>query len=149
MLDHAFRHSSARLLAPRWTAEPTSGGGPDGQVIGPPAGVHRRASHPPLWHGNARNKRRYKLRVKIPGRLPAVFFSMSKPHPRRRESVRFVDRVFTFDEFAERNSISVTTLNRLIRRGDGPPVMKLGLRKRGIRESDGAEWQASRVRERA
>jgi predicted DNA-binding transcriptional regulator AlpA len=60
-----------------------------------------------------------------------------------------VDRIFTLDEFAKLNSLSAMTLYRVIRRGDGPKVVQLSPRRLGIRESDGAKWQAARVQERA
>jgi predicted DNA-binding transcriptional regulator AlpA len=73
---------------------------------------------------------------------------MSKLNRRQRE-LAHVDRILTIDEFAKLNSISVMTLYRAIRRGHGPKVIKLSLRRIGIRESDGAAWQAARVLERA
>ena len=68
---------------------------------------------------------------------------------KRQRRLAHVDRILTLDEFAELNSISPMTLYRSIRRGDGPKVIKVSLRRRGIRESDGAAWQAERVLERA
>jgi predicted DNA-binding transcriptional regulator AlpA len=73
---------------------------------------------------------------------------MAKPDSRQR-GLAHVDRIWTLDEFAKLNSISTATLARAIARGDGPPVVKLSLRRLGIRESDGAAWQAARVQERA
>ena len=74
---------------------------------------------------------------------------MSRLNRRQRELVRHVDRIWTLDEFAKLNSISAATLARAIARGDGPKVVKLPLRRLGIRESDGAAWQAARIQERA
>jgi predicted DNA-binding transcriptional regulator AlpA len=72
---------------------------------------------------------------------------MSKPDRSRRGGARHVDRILTFDEFAKLNGFSVATLARAIARGEGPKVIKLSPRRFGIRERDGAAWQAERVRE--
>jgi predicted DNA-binding transcriptional regulator AlpA len=45
------------------------------------------------------------------------------------------DRVITIKEVASRIGLSVITLQRLIRNGDGPPVTKLSTRRHGVRES--------------
>jgi predicted DNA-binding transcriptional regulator AlpA len=74
---------------------------------------------------------------------------MSSQLNRRQRRLAHVDRILTLHEFAKLNSISTMTLMRTIRRGDGPKVIKLSLRRFGIRESDGAAWQAERVLERA
>ena len=68
---------------------------------------------------------------------------MSKPRHRERAPAR-LDRILSFDEFAELNGFSKTTLRRAIARGEGPPVVKLSPRRLGIRESDGAAWQVAR-----
>jgi predicted DNA-binding transcriptional regulator AlpA len=70
---------------------------------------------------------------------------MPKLDRRQRTLVRQVDRIWTLDEFAKLNRISTTTLGRLVARGEGPPIVKLSLRRLGIRERDGAAWQAARV----
>jgi predicted DNA-binding transcriptional regulator AlpA len=72
---------------------------------------------------------------------------MLKNH-RRQQQLAQVERIWSLDEFAAINSMHPTTLYRAIKRGDGPPVVKLSLRRLGIRESDGAAWQAARVQER-
>jgi predicted DNA-binding transcriptional regulator AlpA len=59
------------------------------------------------------------------------------------------DRVLTFTEWCQLNSISRTTGKRLIRAGEGPRIIDLAPRRIGIRESDNAAWQASRMRDRA
>jgi predicted DNA-binding transcriptional regulator AlpA len=74
---------------------------------------------------------------------------MAKPDRRQRGLARHLDRIWTFEEFAKQNSISTATLERVIRRGEGPKVVKLSPRRLGIRESDGAAWQAARIQERA
>ena len=70
---------------------------------------------------------------------------MSKLNRRQGALARQVDRIWTIPEFAKVNRISKTTLSRTIARGDGPKVVRLSLRRLGIRERDGAAWQAARV----
>jgi predicted DNA-binding transcriptional regulator AlpA len=53
-------------------------------------------------------------------------------------------RIITKKEFAERMGRSVRHLERLIAVGEGPPIIKLGLRAVGIAEDDGEAWLASR-----
>jgi len=75
--------------------------------------------------------------------------SQAEAERRRRQSQRDLahrDRVLTFRQWCELNGFSKATGIRLIRRGDGPPVLQLSTRRIGIRESDNAAWQASRVR---
>jgi predicted DNA-binding transcriptional regulator AlpA len=57
-----------------------------------------------------------------------------------------LDRVLTFRDWCAVNSFHPATGRRLIARGEGPPTVKLSERRIGIRESDNAAWQASRVR---
>jgi hypothetical protein len=52
-------------------------------------------------------------------------------------------------EFAAINNICEMTLVRLIRRGQGPRLIQISPHRIGVRESDGAEWQASRIRSAA
>jgi predicted DNA-binding transcriptional regulator AlpA len=47
-------------------------------------------------------------------------------------------------EFAARANCSVRHLERLISSGLGPPIVRLGVRKIGIEESDGEAWIRSR-----
>ena len=70
---------------------------------------------------------------------------MSKLNRRPYERTRNVDRIFTLDEFAKLNRISTSTLERTIARGEGPKLVQLSLRRLGIRERDGAAWQAAHV----
>jgi predicted DNA-binding transcriptional regulator AlpA len=56
------------------------------------------------------------------------------------------DRVLTFAEWCAVNGFSVATGHRLIKAGNGPPVIQLSPRRLGVRESDNAAWQQSRVR---
>jgi predicted DNA-binding transcriptional regulator AlpA len=55
------------------------------------------------------------------------------------------DRVITIKEVASRIGLSVITLQRLIRTGDGPPVTKLSTRRHGVRESHLERWLDSRL----
>jgi len=64
----------------------------------------------------------------------------------RREREHHRDRVLTFRQWCGLNGFSKATGLRILRRGDGPPVLQLSARRIGIRESDNAAWQASRVR---
>lgn len=54
--------------------------------------------------------------------------------------------VSTFNEFASRAKISRRHLERLIARGEGPPIIVLGPRRRGIADEDGDAWLRSRRR---
>jgi predicted DNA-binding transcriptional regulator AlpA len=74
---------------------------------------------------------------------------MSKSKRRQRPLARHPERIWSFREFAALNGICTATLTRSIARGEGPPVIKISPRRFGIRESDGAAWQAARVQERA
>ena len=55
-------------------------------------------------------------------------------------------RVITLQEFAASQGISFATVQRMIARGEGPPVIKLSTRRVGVRIIDLKEWQAARVR---
>jgi predicted DNA-binding transcriptional regulator AlpA len=70
----------------------------------------------------------------------------SKPDRRERGGSRSVDRILTIAEFAKLNRISVTTLYRIVARGCGPKIIKLSVRRVGIRESDAVAWQDARIR---
>jgi predicted DNA-binding transcriptional regulator AlpA len=56
------------------------------------------------------------------------------------------DRVLNFRQWCQVNGFSEATGHRLIKAGEGPPVLQLSARRIGIRESDNAAWQASRAR---
>jgi predicted DNA-binding transcriptional regulator AlpA len=56
------------------------------------------------------------------------------------------DKVLTFAQWCDLNGFSKTTGHRLIKAGEGPPVLQLSPRRIGIRESDNARWQESRTR---
>jgi predicted DNA-binding transcriptional regulator AlpA len=64
----------------------------------------------------------------------------------RKRSVAHRDRVLTFYEWCALNGFSVATGRRLVKAGLGPPLMQLSPRRLGVRESDNAAWQQSRVR---
>ena len=54
--------------------------------------------------------------------------------------------VLTFLQWCAINGISERTGRRILNDGSGPPVLRLSARRIGIRESDNAAWQESRVR---
>lgn len=53
-------------------------------------------------------------------------------------------RVLTRKEFSAEAGFSLTTLDRLIKRGEGPPIVKLSPRRNGIRRGAGLRWIKSR-----
>ena len=55
-------------------------------------------------------------------------------------------RVLPFRAWCAVNPFSEATGRRMIKRGEGPRVLQLSTRRIGIRESDNAAWQASRLR---
>jgi predicted DNA-binding transcriptional regulator AlpA len=56
------------------------------------------------------------------------------------------DRVLNFPQWCQVNGFSKATGRRIIKRGEGPPVLQLSARRIGIKESANARWQAERVR---
>lgn len=59
-----------------------------------------------------------------------------------------LDPVLTFAEWCSVNGFSPATGRRIIKRGDGPRVIQLSLRRFGIRHSDNLAWQEARLRQR-
>jgi predicted DNA-binding transcriptional regulator AlpA len=55
-------------------------------------------------------------------------------------------RILTKKEAAARDAISQRHLERLISRGEGPPIIQLGERRVGIDEDDNDAWLRSRRR---
>jgi predicted DNA-binding transcriptional regulator AlpA len=53
-------------------------------------------------------------------------------------------QIISFDEAAARGRFSRRTLNRLIAKGLGPPVVRLSPRRVGFFESDFTTWLAGR-----
>jgi hypothetical protein len=53
-------------------------------------------------------------------------------------------QVLTYEQSAGRGSISVRHLARLLAAGEGPPVVKLGVRRRGIFADDLEVWLLAR-----
>jgi hypothetical protein len=51
-----------------------------------------------------------------------------------------LDRVMSFREWCERNSLSAATGRRLLTSGRGPIVTRLSERRLGIRERNNLEW---------
>ena len=77
--------------------------------------------------------------------------SQREAERRRRQSAQQAardhrDRVLTFRMWCAVNEFSLATGRRIVKRGEGPRVLQLSSRRIGIRESDNAAWQASRVR---
>jgi predicted DNA-binding transcriptional regulator AlpA len=56
------------------------------------------------------------------------------------------DRVLTFRQWAALNGFSISTGHRIIKAGDGPPIVQLSPRRIGVKESDNAKWQQARKR---
>lgn len=54
--------------------------------------------------------------------------------------------VLNFNEAAKRAGIARRTLERLIAIGEGPSVLHISTRRRGVLESDFDEWLSSRRR---
>jgi predicted DNA-binding transcriptional regulator AlpA len=55
-----------------------------------------------------------------------------------------VTKILTKKQFAERIGRSVRHLERLISEGEGPPLVRFGVRAVGIEEHDGNAWIAAR-----
>ena len=56
------------------------------------------------------------------------------------------DRVMPIREWCEVNNVSLSTGLRILKRGDGPPIVQMSARRRGIRVSDNVVWQDRRLR---
>jgi hypothetical protein len=57
------------------------------------------------------------------------------------------DRVRTFPEWCQLNSISHDTGRRILASGKGPKVLQLSSNRIGIRDSDNKAWQDTLVRD--
>jgi predicted DNA-binding transcriptional regulator AlpA len=66
--------------------------------------------------------------------------------PRPGLPTRDPDRIMTFTEWCEFNTLSECTGRKILREGEGPKVIQLSARRIGIRQSDNVAWQKSRVR---
>jgi len=55
------------------------------------------------------------------------------------------DRVLSFRMWCAINGFSEATGRRILKSGNGPAVTQLSARRIGIRQSDNAAWQASRL----
>jgi predicted DNA-binding transcriptional regulator AlpA len=53
-------------------------------------------------------------------------------------------QVLTFEQCAGRAGYSLRHFERLLSRGEGPAVVKLGVRRRGVLESDMDAWILAR-----
>jgi predicted DNA-binding transcriptional regulator AlpA len=67
----------------------------------------------------------------------------------RKRPLAHRDRVLTFYEWCALNGFSIATGRRLVKAGLGPPVLQLSKRRLGIRESDNATWQQSRIKKQS
>ena len=88
-------------------------------------------------------------RTRAPARVPAIINIPPSGIGHNRPPVsidRVPDRVLTLKQWAALNAMSLRTAARLIRAGDGPPIIQLTSRRVGVRESDAAKWQAERMR---
>ena len=56
-----------------------------------------------------------------------------------------LDRILSKPEAAKAIGVSDATFERVVRRGEGPPVIQLSPRRQGIRESDLNKWLNDRV----
>jgi hypothetical protein len=59
------------------------------------------------------------------------------------------DRVLTFDQWCELNSLSRKTGQRIVAAGKGPNFIKLSERRKGVTVAENRRWQASRLIETA
>jgi hypothetical protein len=55
-------------------------------------------------------------------------------------------RVLTFAQWCQLNNFSEATGNRILKSGDGPKVVQLSTRRRGIRVIDNRKWQEANAR---
>ena len=69
-----------------------------------------------------------------------------KTPPAAGPSIEHRDRVLTLRQWADINGFSLATARRILGRGEGPPLLKLSLRRVGVKESANAAWQQSRTR---
>jgi hypothetical protein len=56
-----------------------------------------------------------------------------------------VQSIRSLKEYAALNGISLATLRRLIRAGEGPTTTRMSARRLGVRDDHGRQWQDSRV----
>jgi predicted DNA-binding transcriptional regulator AlpA len=56
-----------------------------------------------------------------------------------------LNRIRSLREYAELNGISIATLRRLIRAGEGPTTTRLSARRVGVRDDHGRQWQDARA----
>jgi predicted DNA-binding transcriptional regulator AlpA len=53
-------------------------------------------------------------------------------------------QVLSYDEAAKKAGLVRRSLERLLARGEGPPVIHISIRRRGVLETDLNEWLLSR-----
>jgi hypothetical protein len=113
-------------------------------VQGEGAGVrmddHCRQPHP-------KHKPNHKRKRK-PSQSQAAKAERRRQQAAQRAARDHPDRVLTFRLWCSVNNFSLATGRRILKgeKGPKPPVVQLSPRRIGIRESDNAAWQATRVR---
>lgn len=75
-----------------------------------------------------------------------IAWKRQEPFLSRTERQENVLRVLNFNEAAQRGSFTRRTLERLIANGEGPSVIHISARRRGILETDWENWLLSRRR---
>jgi hypothetical protein len=56
-------------------------------------------------------------------------------------------KVLTIKQWAALNAISLWSAKKLLREGNGPPLVQLTSRRVGVRVIDNARWQEARLRD--
>jgi hypothetical protein len=72
----------------------------------------------------------------------------ARRHAKRETSTNFAndDQVLNFPQWCALNGFSEPTGKRVLASGDGPPVVWLSARRRGVRVGDNRRWQEARIR---
>jgi predicted DNA-binding transcriptional regulator AlpA len=55
------------------------------------------------------------------------------------------DRILSFSECTHRAGVSLATWRRILERGEGPKIVKVTPRRRGVRESAFVKWLDERT----
>jgi hypothetical protein len=74
---------------------------------------------------------------------------MPSRYPGATAPDHYGDRVLSIAQWCDLNGFSLATGRRLLASGQGPRVIDLSARRKGIRLSDNRAWQDLRVRESA
>ena len=72
----------------------------------------------------------------------------AKQHADREALTQYTNdnQVLTIAQWCALNSFSVPAGKRVIASGEGPPVVLLSARRKGIRVGDNRRWQEARIR---